>query len=229
MTVNCTNIESVLAPLRKFDPFDNRMISLRSIGFADNPFEPPERRKAWAAVKWTDTSDPPISEWLGITENASSHDDALRNMRVAAFIGFMDFVPVLADGHPWCLLDHQTAGHACSHVRFVARHVLLNAEIEFEWLRIAAHWYNQQLGWDLPALGSLIEYRAQLQRIGLDCNSSKTYRYLKEGFYPVDLSQDVMDRICLRSFGLDSMLGEPRPYGRIEHYAILAIVAPNSD
>jgi len=184
MTVDCTNIEGVLGPLRKFYGCDNQMISLRSLRL----FEPPERSKAWAAIKWTDTSDPPVSEWLGFAEIGSSHEEVLHRLRVAAFIGFMDFVPVLADGHPWCLLNHQAAGHACSQVRFVARRILLSADIESEWLRIATYWYNQQLGLELPALSTLAEYRAQLQRIGLDCNSSRTYQYLKEGFYPVDLN-----------------------------------------
>jgi hypothetical protein len=225
MTVDCTKIETMLAPVRKVESYDNQMISLRSIG---NPLVP-DRVKACSAIKWTSTSEPPISDWLGIAESCLSHDEVMHGMRVAAFVAFMDFVPVLADGHPWCLLDHQAAGHACRHVRFVARRVLLNEETEFGCLRIATHWYNKQLGWDLPSLDSLIEYRSQLKQIGLDCNCSKTYRHLMEGFYPVDLSQGLIDRICLQPFALNSILGEPRPYGNIDGYAILAIVAPNSD
>jgi hypothetical protein len=229
MTVNATEIETVLGPLRGFDSYDNRMISLRSIGFPGNPFAPPERRKVWAATQWTGTETPPVSEWLGNIEGVSSHVEIIQRMRVAAFVAFMDIVPVLADKHPWCLLDHQAAGHACKHQRFVGRRVLLKPEIDFKCLEIATFWYNSQLGWDLPCLSDLTKCRSQLREIGLDCNSSKTFQYLMEGLYPIDLSQSVIDQVCQQPFSLNEMLGSPRPYGSIEGYAILVVIAPNSD
>jgi hypothetical protein len=229
MTIDCTSIESILEPLRKFDSYDNRMISLRSIGFAANPFAPPERRQAWRAIGWSETSKPPVSDWLGNVEGSTSHAEILQRMRVVPFIAFMDMVPVLAKGHPWCLLDHQAGGHACSHLRFLGRRVSLKPEIEFGCLRIASQWYGKQLGSGQPSLSELMEYRAQLQEIDLDCNSAATYRFLTEAFYPIDLSQAVIDRICLQPFSLESVLGHPKPYGSVGHMAILAIVAPNSD
>jgi len=229
MTVNATEIETVLGPLRGFDSYDNRMISLKSIGFPDNPFAPPERRKAWAATQWTNTGTPPVADWLGNVEGVSSHAEVIQRMRVAVFVAFTDMVPVLAVDHPWCLLDHQSAGHACRQQRFVGRRVLLKPEVEFKFLEIATSCYDSQLGWDLPCLSDLMKYRSQLQEIGLDCNSSGTFRYLMEGFYPIALSQSVIDQVCLQPFLLESLLGSPRPYGSIEHYAILAVIAPNSD
>jgi len=229
MTVNRTDVESILAPLRELDSFDNRMISLRSMGFPDNPFAPPERRKAWAAVRWANTSAPPVSDWLGNTELGSSHDEVLRRMRVATFIAFMDMVPVLAPDHPWCLIDHQAGGHACRHPRFIGRRISLKPDIEFKCLEIATFWYNTQLGWDLPCLSDLMKYRSQLQEFGFDCNSSKTFQHLMEGLYPADLTQSVIDRVCQHPFSLESLLGSPRPYGSVEHYAILVIIARNSD
>jgi hypothetical protein len=150
-------------------------------------------------------------------------------MRVAAFVAFMDRVPVLADQYPWCLLDHQAAGNACRHQRFVGSRVLLKPEIEIKFVEIAKSSYDSQLGWDLPSLSELVAYRSQLHEIGLDCNSSSTFKYLMEGLYPIDVSQSVIDQVCLQPFSLDSLLGSPRPYGSIEHYAILAVIAPNSD
>jgi hypothetical protein len=128
MTVECTNIESILGPLRKFT--SNRMISLRSsiVG---------EKTAAWSAVKWTSTSEPPVSDWLGNRVFGGSHDDALRRMRIAAFIAFMDSVPLLAEGHPWCLLDHQCGGVVNSNRRFLGRRVLLKPAIEIQLLGTA--------------------------------------------------------------------------------------------
>ncbi|OQD04078.1 hypothetical protein UE98_39550 [Burkholderia cenocepacia] len=121
-------------------------------------------------------------------------------MRVAAFVAFTDMVPVLAADHPWCLLNHQAAGHACRQQRLVGRRVLLKPEVEFKCLEIATSYYNTQLGWDLPFLSDLMKYRSQLQEIGLDCNSSGTFKWLMEGFYPIDLSQPVIDQVCLQPF-----------------------------
>jgi hypothetical protein len=185
----------------------------------------PDLRGAEAALRWADTMDPPVSSWLGVR----SPEDNPQRMQVAAFVAFMDRVPVLADQYPWCLLDHQAGGNACKHQRFVGSRVLLKPEIEIEFIEIAKSWYDSQLGWDLPCLSELTKYRSQLQKIGLDCNRSNTFKYLMEGLYPVDLSQAVIDQVCVQPFSLESLLGSPRPYGSIEHYAILAVIAPNSD
>jgi hypothetical protein len=227
MTVDCTNIESILGPLRKFVSYDYRMISLRSLG---SPFAPLEESAASAALKWTSTSDPPASDWLGNGNVGGSYDETRRQIRIAAFIAFMDMVPVLAEGHPWCLLDHQAAGHRCAHTRFLGRRILLQPAVESRLLEIAKHWYNKQLGcWCDATLSELMEYRAQLQTIGLDCNSSRTYRHLMEAFYPIDLSQAVIDQVSLQPFALESILGDPRRYPYTYHEGILVIIAPNSD
>src|SRR2546423_6066791 len=115
MTIDCTNIESILGPVRKFESYDHRMISLRPLA-------------ASAAVKWMSTSDSPISDWLG--NGGGSYDETRQRIRIAAFIAFMDLVPVLADGHPWCLLDHQAAGHRCAHPRFLGRRILLKPAVK---------------------------------------------------------------------------------------------------
>jgi hypothetical protein len=221
MTVDCTNIEGILGPLRKFASFDYRMIPLRSI---------PEREVPWAAPNWTSTSDPPVSDWLANGNVGGSYDEIRRRIRIAAFIAFMDLVPMLAEGHPWCLLDHQAAGCACRHPRFLGRRILLQPAIEIQLLEIAKHWYHKQVGcWCEATLSELMEYRTQLQEIGLDCNSPGTYRHLMEAFYPIDLSQAVVDQVSLEPFALEGILGDPRQYPYACRDFILVILAPNSD
>jgi hypothetical protein len=228
MTVNATAIETVLGPLRGFDSDRTRMISLSSIGGPH--MKHPEHRRAEAALRWTETMEPPVSDWLGNIDGVSSHAETLQQMRVAVFVAFMDRVPVLADEHPWCLLDHQAAGHRCAHLRFLGRRVLLKPHIYYKCLEIAKSEYGQNMGcWADPSLSELLKYRSQLQEMGLDCDGSSTFKYLMEGFYPIDLTQSVIDQICVSPFSLDSLLGSPRPLGSIEHYAILAFVAGNSD
>jgi hypothetical protein len=223
MTVGVTEIESVLGPLRGFDLDPTRMIALSSIG--GPAMKHPDLGSAEAALRWAETMDPPVLDWLGVRSPA----DIPQRMRVAAFVAFMERVPVLADQYPWCLLDHQAAGNACRHLRFVGSRVLLKPEIELKFVEIAKSWYDSQLGWHLPCLSELVKYRSQLQGIGLDCNSSGTFKFLMEALYPIDLSQSVIDQVCLQPFSLESLLGSPRPYGSIENYAILAVIAPNSD
>lgn len=228
--IDCTDIEAVLGPIRKFDGRDQGVIWLEdrhnpAMAFAG----PPGRYEAWAALRWSDTMEPPIADWLGDTQKVSAHAEVVQRMRVATFIAFMNQVPVLSSEHPWCLINHQTAGHACSHIQFVGRRILIKPEIEFRFLEIATSWYDKQLGWHLPSLSELTHYRSQLQQVGLDCNSSNTFRHLKEGLYPADLTQDVIDQVCVQPFPLESLLGSPRPYGKVEHYAVLVFIAPNSD
>jgi hypothetical protein len=159
-----------------------------------------------------------------------SHDEILRRIRIAAFIAFMDLVPVLADGHPWCFLGHQAAGYRCAHLRFLGRRILLKPAVEIRLLEIAKHWYNKQLGcWCEPSLSDLMEYRTQLQKVGLDCNASGTYRHLNEAFYPIDLSQAVVDQVSVQPFALETILGDPRQYPHACRDCILVIIAPNSD
>jgi hypothetical protein len=228
--IDCTDIERVLGPIRKFDGRDQGIIWLSlEHNQALSLVAPPGRREAWAAVQWSDTMAPPIADWLGNTKEVSTHADVLQRMRVATFIAFMNEVPILSHDHPWCLINHQTAGHACNQVRFVGRRVSVKPEIEFRFMEIATFWYNKQLGWDLPSLSELTNYRSQLQQIGFDCDRSDTFRHLKEGLYPIDITQAVIDQVCQRPFALESLIGSPRPYGKIEHYAVLVFIAPNSD
>ncbi|MES5482244.1 hypothetical protein QMZ05_05750 [Bradyrhizobium sp. INPA03-11B] len=223
MTVDVTEIETILGPLRGFDSDTTRMISLDSIG---GPWgRHPDRARAEAALRWASSMGPPIARWLDIEPDL----EIPRQMRVAAFVAFMTHVPVLADGYPWCLIDHQAAGHACKHLRFVGHRILLKPGIEAKFTEIAKGYYDSQLGWDIPSLSELVRYRSQLQEIGLDCDGYGTFRYLMEGLYPIDLSQSVIDQICLNPFPLEHLLGSPRPYGSIEHYAILVFIAANSD
>src|ERR1044071_2435851 len=103
MTIDCTSIERIFAPLRRLNSLDNQMLSLRS---------PNGPRVRCDSIKWQSTGQPPVSEWLGNPEGATSHDETIKRMRIVSFVAFMDRVPVLADGHPWSLIEHQAAGHA---------------------------------------------------------------------------------------------------------------------
>jgi hypothetical protein len=213
--VECSDIETVLAPPRRHGTFDQKVISITH-HFRD--------------VHWESTSNPPVSEWLGNADLSNSNEPFMQSAKIAAFVAFLDRIPVLASGHSWSLLEHQAGGVACLHRSFVGRRLLLKPRVEFELLKIADYWYDQDRirGFE-QSLDVLMEYRAQLQQIGLDCNLPGTYRYLTEAFYPADLSQDLIDHICLRPFPLESTLGTPRPYGNVEYMAVLLFIAPNSD
>jgi hypothetical protein len=230
MTIEYTQIEKHLGPLRKTSLYDGQMISLQFLQRAHALSLHPEVHQAWAALKWLHTMETPASEWLGKAFVDQATSDLQEEIGVVAFVAFLDRVPVLADGHPWCLLEHQTSGHGCRQIRFLGTRLAVKPDVESEFTRIAAHWYGKYLGcFGLPSLSELAEYRAQLQELGLDCNSPSTYPVLTEAFYPIDLSQEAIDKICMQPFALDSIFGRPRPYGHPAHYATLIFVAPNSD
>src|SRR6187549_3463754 len=101
MTVDVTEIETVLGPLRGFNSDRTRMIALDTIG--GPAMKHPDLRSAEVALRWAETMDPPVSDWMRIRSPA----DVPQRMGVAAFVAFLARVPVLADKYPWCLLDHQ--------------------------------------------------------------------------------------------------------------------------
>jgi hypothetical protein len=208
MTIDCTDIESILGPIRPGD--------------SDRVFSPLDLKRP---IKWSHTPE----EWIG---DARHQEDALQRIRVAAVVAFMDHVPKLAAGYPWSILEHEAGGEIHNFLFFVGMRVALKPDIESEFLKIARYWFGKSpwMGDGGPSLSELMEYRSQLQGIGLDCNLPRTYSKFTEAFYPIDLRQDLIDRICLRTFDLESVFGEPKPYAPymgIERFATFAVLAPN--
>jgi hypothetical protein len=218
-------IESILGPLRVLDSLGTIRLSHQY-----NTFMPPDEWKAWSGLKWQATWNSPVSDWLGDSERNSTPVALRDRLKPLTFLAFLDAVPILSDGHPWSLLEHQFAGHASSHIRMIARRIQPKVDIENAFLKMTRHWCGADNGWLCePRLSQLIEYRGQLQRLGLDCERYATYRRFADGFYPIDLSQAALDRICAEPFALESIYADPARENAGFPSAILAVIAPSSD
>jgi hypothetical protein len=84
----------------------------------------------------------------------------------------------------WIDLFHQTAGYACHHVYLHARFLNPLPSIQKLMSRLASEYYESCLAAGSCRLSELVKYEKILHKYGLTAND--TYRYLAEGFYPID-------------------------------------------
>ena len=209
------NLEELLAPTRNSITGDRKVIRVKDI-----------------PVRPTRTWD--ISEfgWLIKTRRQRCEAGLDKVVEPVALVAFMETVPVLSPTRRWSLIEHSAGGHLSSSLRMVATTLDLKRDVQEHLTAMVRHFCCHKEGWwspDTTLLDDLFEYRRWITDIGLDCNNWYTYRYLQEAFYPADLSQAAINAIAEEPFDLDSLLGEPKPLGGIEGYAIIAVLAENSD
>lgn len=140
--------------------------------------------------------------------------------------------------HPnkWHRVYHQTAGLACRHTTFVARRLAIKEEVREKIKKIHNHYYGTSLGGFQPSLDELISYQEKLKEIFANCiDCQNTYKYLQEGQYPIDPTQDALDYLVNEpipnslndwvNWDDDSI---DRMAGMVGRWRLL-IIAPNSD
>lgn len=149
-------------------------------------------------------------------------------MNIVPMIGFLNCVPQLARGPAWNLIEHQTAGHACLHPKFVGHFVRLKPQVHAACLAIARDLFDSQIGWTGPFLDELIAYSDQLRAIGLNCNSFETFRHFQEGLYPAEIDQATADLILEDKVILADLLLEPKKSFNCRFMSFF-FIASNSD
>ncbi len=231
MTVEHDDIEKILGPLRDTHGRDRRVLWLSDM---------PEG-------VFTRSMEPPVCDWIGDSSVAemtefverleTDRDTAFKGLRTAdeeiaamtpvAFLAFPHSVPVLASGFRWSLIEHQIAGVCVHQQRFCGLRLTMRTDIAELAATVHRRFYGTNAGCCTPALRTLVEYRTMLASEGLDCDGS--YPHFAEGFYPVDFSEESLDRVATDAPGFGDLIGEPAPYGGAGHRAVIAFVAPNSD
>lgn len=86
---------------------------------------------------------------------------------------------------PWSVTEHQTAGLACAHLLLAGLLVTLNP---FPYQGLVDYYFDSQLGlWDsVPSWYDLCQYDQHLTSLDLRMPANTEYRWLQEGFLPVD-------------------------------------------
>jgi hypothetical protein len=166
----------------------------------------------------TRTWDLPKPEWPDLSSNVGSQD-----LDVAFVLAFLRYVPIeVLRRKDWLLLEHQCAGHECQQPIMVALRLEPNPDVHAAFIEIARGYWGSNLGWGgPPPLAELTRYREVLLPLGLDCN--RTYADLREGLYPVDATQEALERAARNPPDLKALTGN-RP-----DFATLCFLAPNSD
>jgi hypothetical protein len=163
------------------------------------------------------TSDLPSPEWPNFRDTVPPEP-----IEVAAALAFFEAVPVEILKSPnWHLLQHQCGGVSCLQETMVAICLDPKPEMRTAFMRLATSHWGTDLGRGPPRLSELLDYRASLLDLGLDCDTS--YTRLREGVYPVDSSKEALERVTSDPPDIATLLAD-RPF-----LSIICFLAPNSD
>ena len=135
-------------------------------------------------------------ELLGSEWRASGSDPS--KLAVTPVLAFTRWVPILHPGYEWHALWHQSGAHTCNCVAMIATPLRPRPDVLPALNAIARRFYYADNGhFDRQSMNVslIINYVAELEKLGLDCEAS--WRLLEESIYPIDATQDNLDRICL--------------------------------
>jgi len=138
--------------------------------------------------------------------NEEASSDPKEALEIVAVLAFTRHAPVLRPGREWLAIDHQCGGYACEQQRMIATRLNLRPSISSEMLRVAQVGYFAESGHfnrDSLLASRIAAYIAALARIGLDCECTR--RFLTESLYPVDATQENLNRIAEDAPDLDSI------------------------
>jgi hypothetical protein len=98
------------------------------------------------------------------------------------------------DTRKWIKIVHQTAGIACHHPKFLGT-ILTPTKYMKRYMKwLSDKWYESNCGAFGATLDELAAYDYDLSDFSLSCNRS--YKYLEEGLYPIDIEDDTLVRIA---------------------------------
>lgn len=147
--------------------------------------------------------------------------------------------PKFREEGKWHNIFHQTAGFACHHVYMYARFLKPLPNISIMMGELVEK-YDESLIGRPAGLSDILVYAMVLSRYGL-C-AERSYRYLEEGFYPIDIEdigkvtdekipqnlQTLVERTegkAKKAIGAGGWLGR---IGNLRQFG-LAVVGPNCD
>ncbi|MDR9808365.1 hypothetical protein [Rhizobium hidalgonense] len=160
-----------------------------------------------------------------------TEEEERRAIHVVPVLAFLQTVPPLSNDREWIALHHQFGGYHCLQVAMVATMLTPNATIKNKLDNIGKQFYFAQHGQLEPAnmlASSISEYVTALSEIELDCEC--TWRKLSEGLYPIDCTQENLNKIASDAPSLD-MMADWRGFTRARYSMdpIILLLANNSD
>ena len=152
-------------------------------------------------------------------------------LRIVVVLAFTDSLPNLRFDREWLAIQHQSGGHASDQLSMIGTRLRPKASVADALLRIARDRYDECNGWftrcNLRA-SQIVSYSAALNAIGLDCEAS--WRHLQEGTYPIDATQQNLDRLAVDAPDLRSIADwtDRRP-GRYSRDPVILVLTEDSE
>jgi hypothetical protein len=120
----------------------------------------------------------------------------VERLEVVLVLAFARSIPVLTPGREWIGLRHQCDGYSCAGEIMIATRLTPRASVlpalqtigREGFFAESGHFYSGQV-----LASRIASYVAALGQIGVDCES--TWRYLTESLYPIDATQENLNRL----------------------------------
>lgn len=132
--------------------------------------------------------------------------DPKQDLQVVAVLAFTEHVPVLKPGREWIALSHQAGGYSNEHVLMIATRLESRPYLKPALNAIAREGYFAEDGRfnkNNILASRIAKYVTALDELNLDCESS--WRLLTESVYPIDATQDNLDRLAVDAPALDDI------------------------
>lgn len=146
------------------------------------------------------------SDWAN-HRSAGIGDISSEKLEIVLVLAFTRCVPVLRADRAWLALYHQCGGYSCECETMVATRLTPRASVLSTLQLIAREGFYAETGHfdrGQRLASRIVSYVAALARIGLDCES--TWPYLTESLYPIDATQDNLNRVAEDAPDLDRLV-----------------------
>jgi hypothetical protein len=182
------------------------------------------------SIKFTSTHEAFRSDWAN-HRSPGSRSISKERLEIVLVLAFVGTVPALRPGREWLALDHQCGGYSCLHEVMIATRLIPRPSVLPALQLIARDGFYAETGhFDRSQLlaSRIASYVTSLARIGLDCEC--TWRCLTESLYPIDATQDNLNRVAEDAPDLDS-IAEWKGFGRVRYSndPVIFFMTENSD
>jgi hypothetical protein len=170
------------------------------------------------------------SDWAN-HRNAGIAGISREKLEIILVLAFTRSVPVLRPDREWVALYHQCGGDSCECETMIATRLTPRISVLSTLQLIAREGFYAETGHfdrGQRLASRIVNYVATLARIGLDCES--TWPYLTESLYPVDATQDNLNRVAEDAPDLDRLAdGKRFVRARYAINPVIFFMTENSD
>jgi hypothetical protein len=218
--------ESLFGPLRSVFGGTRQELPLLSPSARDIGFD------KWAQLRKSVTKDlfTPTHEIFAddLPEPADYGDVGRGKLEIVLLLAFLRHIPVLAGGHRWLALRHQSGGIQCHQPQFIARRLMPRTPIYPALRKIARDRWPSGPGDRYPMgdASQAARLRSDLGKLGMDCKH--TSYCMDESVYPIDATPAALGIVAEETLTFSDLIANFDPGFERRNLAII-ILTTNSD